>query len=347
MKIFKQIILILIVFFKTGNLLSENNLFNVNNIDLERKGNISSNQLANQAIQKGFNQLIKRVLMKEDLPKVSGISFLDIKNLVTYYNISENTNEENSKINFSVTFDKDKIHDLFYKKGISYSDITDKDFYILPILLNNDEVYIFSNNYFYENWNKLSEQDDLIEFILPIENIEIIQKINNSRNNLLDLDINSLFKEYLKKNIAIILIENNNSNKEKIYLKAKIQGKIISKSFVLKKDKFEKKNFNEKIIYDVKDEITNLVKSQNLIDIRTPSFLNVKLNLNKGMNLVLLNSRIQNIDLIENIFVQEFNRDYVNLRIKYLGKLDKIINLLKIEKIELSYVNDQWFIHSL
>ncbi len=347
MKIFKQIILILIVFFKTGNLLSENNLFNVNNIDLERKGNISSNQLANQAIQKGFNQLIKRVLMKEDLPKVSGISFLDIKNLVTYYNISENTNEENSKINFSVTFDKDKIHDLFYKKGISYSDITDKDFYILPILLNNDEIYIFSNNYFYENWNKLSEQDDLIEFILPIENIEIIQKINNSRNNLLDLDINSLFKEYLKKNIAIILIENNNSNKEKIYLKAKIQGKIISKSFVLKKDKFEKKNFNEKIIYDVKDEITNLVKSQNLIDIRTPSFLNVKLNLNKGMNLVLLNSRIQNIDLIENIFVQEFNRDYVNLRIKYLGKLDKIINLLKIEKIELSYVNDQWFIHSL
>ena len=31
--------------------------------------------------------------------------------------------------------------------------------------------------------------------------------------------------------------------------------------------------------------MTNLVKSQNLIDIKTPSFLNVKLNLDKKNNL--------------------------------------------------------------
>ena len=42
-----------------------------------------------------------------------------------------------------------------------------------------------------------------------------------------------------------------------------------------------------------------------------------------------LNSRIENIDLIENVFVQEFNKDYVNLKIKYLGKLDKIIKQLR------------------
>ena len=38
---------------------------------------------------------------------------------------------------------------------------------------------------------------------------------------------------------------------------------------------------------------------------------------------------IKNIDSIENIYVQEFNKDYMSLRIKYLGKLDKIINQLK------------------
>ena len=38
-------------------------------------------------------------------------------------------------VNFSVTFDKDKIHNLFYKKGISYSEILDKELYILPILI--------------------------------------------------------------------------------------------------------------------------------------------------------------------------------------------------------------------
>ena len=90
-----------------------------------------------------------------------------------------------------------------------------------------------------------------------------------------------------------------------------------------------------------------MVKSRNLIDIRTPSFLNVKLNLDKNNNLVLLNSRIESIDLIENIFVQEFNKDYVNLKIKYLGKLEKIINQLKNESIDLRLINDQWYIKTL
>ena len=65
MKIFK-LIFILIVFFKTETLLSENNLFNVNNIKLEKKDKISNNELANQAIKKGFDQLMSRILLKED-----------------------------------------------------------------------------------------------------------------------------------------------------------------------------------------------------------------------------------------------------------------------------------------
>jgi len=37
----------------------------------------------------------------------------------------------------------------------------------------------------------------------------------------------------------------------------------------------------------------------------------------------------------------------MNLKIKYLGKLDKIINQLKKENIDLKLVNDQWVIKSL
>ncbi len=103
----------------------------------------------------------------------------------------------------------------------------------------------------------------------------------------------------------------------------------------------------EKILYETKNEILNLVKSENLIDIRTPSFLNAKLNLNKKTNLVEFNSRIKKIELIENIFIQEFNKDYINLRIKYLGKIDKIMNQLKNENINLKLINDRWIIKIL
>ena len=60
-----------------------------------------------------------------------------------------------------------------------------------------------------------------------------------------------------------------------------------------------------------------------------------------------MKSRIKNIDLIENIFVQEFNKENVDLKIKYLGKLDKIINQLKKENINLKLVNDHWIIKIL
>ena len=52
MKLFKHLLLILVIFLETGNLLSENNLFNVNNILLKKEKNSTSNQLADKAIKK-------------------------------------------------------------------------------------------------------------------------------------------------------------------------------------------------------------------------------------------------------------------------------------------------------
>ena len=62
MKLFKKTIFILIIFLKTGNLLSANSLFNVNNIEVEKKDNNSSKQMADNAIQQGFYQLISKLL---------------------------------------------------------------------------------------------------------------------------------------------------------------------------------------------------------------------------------------------------------------------------------------------
>ena len=349
MKLYKPIIFILIIFFKTETLFSNNNLFNVNNIEIEKKDKITNDALAAQAIRQGFNQLINKILLKEDSDSLSDLNFSSIKQLVSYYQISNILDEKNSNknlVNFSVTFDKDKIHELFYKRGILYSEISDKELYLLPVLIKDNEINIFNNNFFYQKWNDIY-QSDLIEFILPLENIEIIQNINNNKNNLFNLDIQNLFEEYTNKNLAIIFIEDNNKKIEKIYIKTFLQGKNISKSLEIKNNKLIKNKFYENIIINTKKELIDLVKSENLIDIRTPSFLNVRFNTNKKNNLVELNSRIKNLDAVENIFVQEFNKDYMNLRIKFLGKLEKIIQLFKIKNIDLKLVNDQWIIRTL
>ena len=348
MKSFKPIIIILIVFFKTETLFSKNNLFNVNNIQIEKKDKITNKALADKAIRKGFNQLLNKILLKRDADKFSDLSFSTVKQLVIYYQIGDIAEQENKEefVNFNVTFDKDKIHDLFFERGISYSKISDKEIYILPILIKENEIFVFNNNFFYKNWNKIYEID-LIEFILPLENIETIKKINEQRSNLIDLEIDKLFKEYSIKNLALILIEDNTASSERVYIKTKIQGKNISKSLELKRKNLSTNKFYEKIIIETKKELVDLIKSKNLIDVRTPSFLNVKLNVNKKSNLVVFNSRIKNIDSIENIYVQEFNKEFMNLRIKYLGKLEKLINDFKKENINLQQINEQWIIKTL
>ena len=94
----------------------------------------------------------------------------------------------------------------------------------MPILIKTNQINIFNNNFFYEKWNEIYK-NDLIEFILPLENIEIIQNINQNKNNLIDIDLKKLFKEYPNKNLALILIEDRNSINKKIYIKSIIQEK--------------------------------------------------------------------------------------------------------------------------
>ena len=344
MKSFKYLVFILVIFFKTGNVLSERSLFNVNNVEISANITANNQLFVNEAIKKGFNEMVNKVLLEKDINKLRNLNSDKIKDLVSYYQITETKEDQlkNKLIKkYNIFFDKEKIHNLFYNLEISYSDINQYEIYFLPIHKKNDQIFVYNQNYFYKNWNN-ADNNELIEFILPLEKIEIIQNINNNRDNLFDLNLRNIFIEYSKKNFALIIIDENDNGKNKIFLKTNIMGKNINKSFTLKNIEKKNKIFYDDIIVKAKKEIVNLVKSQNLIDIRTPSFINTKFFLGKKNNLVELDNRIKQIDLIENLYFMEINRKYVLLKIKYLGKINKIIDQLKVHNILLEFKNDQW-----
>ena len=68
----------------------------------------------------------------------------------------------------------------------------------------------------------------------------------------------------------------------------KILDKYVEKNINVDRGNLDKDDFYKNIITKVNKEITNLVKSENLIDVRTPSFLNTKLLIRKDKNLVEL-----------------------------------------------------------
>ena len=68
----------------------------------------------------------------------------------------------------------------------------------------------------------------------------------------------------------------------------------------------------------------------------------MKIKLNNKSNLGEFNNRLKKIDLIDDFYVQQLNKDYVLVKIKYLGKINKIINKLKDQKIDLKMIAGQW-----
>ena len=333
---------ILIILTKTGNVLSNSTLFNVNNIEINKAFSINREELIKQAFRKSFDQLTNRLLLKEDYEKVSKTDLKTITSLISYYQISSPVEIENKKENIKVniSYDKDKIHDFFYNSNILYADIINSEIIIFPLLKIKNQNYIYNNNYFYENWNK-NLADDYLQFSLLGESIENIQKININKENIYKIDLNNFFKEFEYTNVAFVTI-NLKKNSAEIFLNSRIEGKNIKKNFNIKKDKNKNDDFNNQIILETSDIIKDLVKKENLIDVKTPSFINVELKMKKNDNLVIFNDKLKRIDLVDSFFVQQFNKDYVLIKIKYLGKISKIIKKLKEQNIELKMNSGEW-----
>ena len=52
-------------------------------------------------------------------------------------------------------------------------------------------------------------------------------------------------------------------------MRTRILGKKIDKNLNIENDNLQEKEYYSKIIKKVSDELTNMIKSQNLIDVRT------------------------------------------------------------------------------
>ena len=334
---------ILIILTKTGNVLSNENIFNVNNIEIDDEFSSNKEKLNDNAFKEAFKKLMSRLLLKEDFDRVLKTNLNQIKKLVSYYQIMDNIDsEKNKKTLANIFFDKERMHKFFYEQNILYSDIINTEVIIFPLLKIDQRYFIYNKNYFYKNWTK-ENFGDLIAYDFPSESIENIEKINSYKENIYDLNISDFFKEHSESNVVFAIIEME-EKKVNIFLNCRIEGKRIKKTLsIIKKDKFDQTKFYDEIILKTHLIILDLIKLQNLIDVKTPSFLNVKIKINnKKSNLVELNSRLKKIGLIDNFYVQELNKDFVTVKIKYLGRISKIIDKLNRQNIILKMQKGEW-----
>ncbi len=343
MKNLKFIFIILIILTKTGNVLSSESIFTVNNVQVNKNSFKNKEELINIAFRKGFEKLNDKILLEKDYIKTKNVSLRNIKNLVSHYQIVRNDEQNNENFELiNLYFKRDKMYNFYNQNNIKYSDVSGKILKILPVLLNNDEIFIYDNNFFYENWIKKikDKKNGSIEYIFPLENIETIETIKKNQYDLEVINLSDIFDEDIEKdNLLVIIIQNK--QKTKFFLKGIISSKKIIKnlSYDIKKD--EKIEYSEILIF-LKKEILELVKSQNIIDIGAPSFLNVSLLLNNQNDLFTFQNILNEVDLIENFSVREFNNKFAYINIKYYGKINKIKEKLNKKGLDLNFTNNKW-----
>lgn len=342
--IFFILILNILFLVKTENLLSQTSVFIVSNIQIKAETHLSKDKILDKAINEGFKKFLKRILLEKDQRKLQDVSVESKKNLVSHFQIKK---EEDDKHFVNLYFDKEKVNNFFYDRGVSYSNFLKTEIVIFPIYIKNNNFFIYSDNYFYNNW--ISSEDESaseqLEYLFPIENLEMIQLIKNNFENLQNLSLNSVFESEQLKNRTIIIIDDLEYNVN-VFLKGVFNNKNISKNFTIKKD-INDKDQEEKIKLIIKRNITEIIKSTNLIDVQLPKFLNLEMKSNKKNNLTDINEILISIDSIENIQITELSNKSTTLRIKYFGELQKIFEILYLKGIKTFQKNEIWMIEKI
>ena len=341
---------IIVFLFKTQTVFSSNLIYDVNNVEVNGKINKDSDKkkLIQSAFKKAFVKFVNKTLLRKDALNFYKTKINVIEDLVFAYQIVKDSKDDANErtLIVNIKFDPKKINNFLAKKKVSYADVSNISLTMLPVIIKDEEVFLFSENFFFNNWIKTQNQiknntDILITYNLALENIEDFQFIISNKENLESIDIKNLTSFDDQQNFVFLIVYSSDNNL-KAYMKIYIENKGIDKNLNLNVyPNFETKTYEEAIT-TIKQEINQIWKSQNLIDVNTPTFLDLFLEIKKTNDYLKLSKIFDSIDLIENYSVLEMTNKHTKVRLKYKGKLNKLTNKLLENKMKIKIENNIW-----
>jgi len=340
------ILSIIVFLFKTETVFSAETIYDVNNIQVSGKlnNNLDNNKLIEEAFRKAFLIFINKTLLEKDIESLSKTNIQIIKDFIFTHQITSQKKsiDEEIILTVNVKFDPKKINNYLSINNISYADISEISISILPILRKENNLFIFSDNFFYNEWNK-TENDkknteaQLINYNLALENAEDLFYINNNKENLELIDINKLNSLSEEKNKIFLIFTLNED--AKVFIKAYFNEKEVIKNITLNNNSTDDYN---SLIMNVKDLINQIWKEQNLIDINTPAYLDIIFDIKKINDFLKFRTFLDTIDIIDNYSILEITNKYAKIRMKYKGKISNLREKFLNEKININIENNEW-----
>ena len=303
------------------NSFAEENIFTVNNVKV--KGtidlNFSREKYLNRAFLNSFEILMNRILLRRDLKNVDNVDLRTIKNLINSFQVMEESYRQDIyKANIKINYNEKKIKVFLGNKNLSFSRPENISALFFPSLYIDDKIQNFDENYFYINWNNSKIENEVINFILPIEDLDEISKIISMKEKVNELDIEKITSKYNEKNYVFSLM-NYSNNKINIYLKTKFNNNKISKNIFYNIKDIRDEKALDIILKDLKLKITDLWKQENVVDVLMPLSIKIKfrhLNIN---NLEKLEIDLNRISIIDSYILEKFDVNDSFFKIYYYG----------------------------
>ena len=310
--------------------LANENVFVIDNVKVSGviDKNFSRDKYINKAFLNSFDMLMSKILLSEDLNKLSSIKLDQIKSLINVFQVVDESYQQNIyKAVFKIFYNDKKVKNLLVDKNISFSEPKNIPAVFFPAFFINDELLNLNENFFYNEWNNIKIKSELINFILPIEDYDEILKIKKMKNTIDEFNFEEIVNKYNTKNYIFALIDYDN-NKLNIYLKTNFNNNEISKNINYKlvdiNDK-EKLNF---ILKDLKVRITDIWKSENIINLATSLSIKIKFKYSQPKDLNDFKNTLYKINIIDKYRLDEFNINNSLFKIDYYGNPKKLSNEL-------------------
>ena len=342
--IFFLFLSLILFFFSTDKVYAKS--FNIKNIEVSKpfEINFDKNKVIDEGFIKAFSELISLITVSSDHKIIKKIKLNQIKGMIESFSIKEEKFiDEIYYVNLGVSFNKKKILNFLEKKNIFPSIPIKKKFLFIPIIIeeNKENLLVFSNNKFYDEWNNNSESFDLIEYILPTEDLEDLNLIKKQFNFIEQYDFKEITSKYYLDDSIVALIFINQKT-IRILSRITVNNKVvlINQSFsnidINNTDQLSTITKSLKIIYE------DYWKNFNQINTSIKLPISIKVNGRDNLNVSRLENTLDEVNLIYDYYISKFDKDFIYYQIIYNGTPDIFLKSMENRNFNFNTQNKTW-----
>jgi hypothetical protein len=324
------------------------NTFKVSNIEISSpfRLNFNKNTVIDKGFKESFSNLLTMITTSGDKNKIKNTPIKEIKTMIDSFTISSERFINNEYfVTLETTFNKKDILKFLERKNIFPSMPVRNKVLLLPILIDieTDNIYLFNDNNFYKNWNNENKNYQLLDYLLPSEDLEDLNKIQEIYKSIDSYNFSNLIAKYdLDDYIILIIYKSRNE--------VKILSKInLNNSFKVYNHKFSGINLDDdkdfqKVLENLKITYEDYWKKNNEINTSIKLPLTISIDSSKHKKIIQLEEKFNASDLISEFYILKFDSETIQYKVIYNGSPKSFLNTMNKDNFNLDIKNKIWII---